>query len=527
MNSLNLGLAFADVARRHAKRIALQPPDGDRVTYAELDQLSGRWATWLQAKGLGLDGAVAILHDKSPTAYALMLACLRLGLLYTNLDPGSPPARLRAMLATARPALIAHAEPHQATIAALQEAAQQAQTTLPPTLNYSTPAHQAELHNLTPTGADDRVPGHTPAYLMFTSGSTGTPKGVVIAHQSLLNFTRWCQQDIGITPDDVLTNINPMHFDNAVFDFYGALFAGAALAPMSEALTKNPRHLVKAVATAGCTLWFSVPSLLVYMLRLRALEPGDLPQLRRMLFGGEGFPKPALRELHRLLGEHTALINVYGPTEGTCICSSHPVQAADLAGEALLPLGPLATNFTGLIVDKQHRPVSQGEVGELLLGGPQIALGYYRDPERTAAAFVQNPTHTAYRDILYRSGDRVCWDAERAVLLFVGRADRQIKRMGHRIELDEIEAALAALPEVREAACVALPDQTGGAPIILAAVCTELPENALQAQLAERLPAYMLPTRVTHYDNLPRNRNGKINRLAIAEQGDIPHPSAG
>ncbi|MEA3642767.1 MAG: amino acid adenylation domain-containing protein [Lamprobacter sp.] len=527
MNSLNLGLAFADVAQRHADRIALQLANGDRLTYAELDDLSGRWATWLQARGIKLGDAIAIFHDKSPTAYALMLACLRVGVLYTNLDPGSPPTRLRAMLATARPALIAHADPHQTTLAALQSAAQQAQHLLPPTLHYGTDDHHAELRSLAPTQADHRVPGHTPAYLMFTSGSTGTPKGVVIAQQSLLNFTRWCQQDLHIGPDEVLTNINPMHFDNAVFDFYGALLAGATLAPMGEALTKNPRHLIKAVAAAGCTLWFSVPSLLVYMLRLRALEPGDLPQLRRMLFGGEGFPKPALRELHQQLGEHTALINVYGPTEGTCICSSYPVQAADLPGEELLPLGPLAANFSGLIVDAQDHPVAQGEVGELLLGGPQIALGYYRDPERTAAAFVQNPTHNAYRDILYRTGDRVRWNAERQVLQFVGRADRQIKRMGYRIELDEIEAALAALPKVREAACVALADIAGGGPTILAALCTNLSEAELQAQLAERLPAYMLPTRFAYYDSLPRNRNGKINRLAIAEQGNQPQPSLG
>ncbi|WPL14180.1 amino acid adenylation domain-containing protein [Thiorhodovibrio litoralis] len=513
MNWLNLGLAFADIAARHPQRIALRWPEGATLTYAELDDLTGHLAAWLHERGIGLGASLAILNDKSPTAYALMLACLRLGVLYSNLDPGSPPARLQRMLATLRPALLAHASSHAPIIAALRDLA-----ALPPTLDYSASGFAAAHHPLKPRPADHQVPGHAPAYLMFTSGSTGIPKGVVIAQHSALNFIRWCQQEMAIGPDEVLTGINPLHFDNAVFDVHAALFAGATLAPMPDALAKNPRHLIKAVAAARCTLWFSVPSLLVYLLRLRALEPGDLPDLRRLLFGGEGFPKPALRDLHALLGEHTQFINAYGPTEGTCICSSHPVQPADLDGETLLPLGPLTPNFSGLIVDDQLKPLPAGEVGELLLGGPQIALGYYRDPQRTAAAFIQNPTHQDYRDLLYRTGDRVRQDPMSGLLHFVGRADRQIKRMGYRIELDEIEAALVALPGVREAAVVAVPDPSGASPSILAALCTDQTEADLRAQLAERLPAYMLPGRYAFHDRLPRNRNGKIERLALMER---------
>lgn len=187
-----------------------------------------------------------------------------------------------------------------------------------------------------------------------------------------------------------------------------------------------------------------------------------------------------------------------------------------------MPLGPLAPNFTGLIVDDQLQPVPIGEVGELLLGGPHVALGYYRDPERTAAAFIQNPTHQDYRDMLYRTGDRMRQNPTTGLLHFAGRADRQIKRMGYRIELDEIEAALVALPGVREAAVVALPDAAGGPVSILAALCTALPEADLRAQLAARLPTYMPPNRFADHANLPRNRNGKINRLALVEMARTP-----
>lgn len=506
----NLGQALAMVARQIPDRVAIRLLSGESLTFEALEVLSARVAAWLCERGVSAGNVVGILHDKTPLPYAIMLACLRLGAIYVNLDTKSPPDRVRTILAQAQPCLLLHSADNRDLIEAL------APTMDCEAADYSSPDWIAGLESVRAQPTLDVVPGHAPAYLMFTSGSTGQPKGVVISHQSVLNFIQWGHDVLKCGVGDVVTNINPMYFDNSVFDFYVTLFNGATLVPIPDSLAKHPRRMIKEIERLGCTLWFSVPSMLVYVLRMRALETDDLPALRALIFGGEGFPKPALRELHRLLGSRVELVNVYGPTECTCICSSYTVRASDLEDDALLPLGPMAPNFTHLIVDESLRPVEPGAVGELLIGGSNVGLGYYRDLERTAAAFIQNPLHADYRDILYRSGDHVYWNADLGALRFVGRRDHQIKRMGYRIELGEIEAALQSLPEVAEGVCVSGPL---GAQVAIHA-CVVAPVSAVaavEAGLRQRLPSYMIPNEIVCLSALPRNTNGKIDRVALQQ----------
>jgi D-alanine--poly(phosphoribitol) ligase subunit 1 len=501
----NLGQAFTHAAQVHPGKAALVFADRPRGTFQEMDLLSSRLAAWLTGQGLNRGDVACIFHDKSVTAYALMLACLKAGITYCNTDTTSPLARVANIIQTASPKIILYGEGHDQRAAALT-------TDQLRCVSYADPAFLAMIESGPPLLDYAPVPGTTPAYLMFTSGSTGRPKGAVMSHQNVLNFIAWGRDTIGILEDDVFTNINPMHFDNSVFDFYVSLFNGATLAPISETLTKNPRPMVKYIQDVGCTIWFSVPSMLVYALRLRAVEQGDMPRLRKIIFGGEGFPKQHLRTLYRLFSSQAELLNVYGPTECTCICSSYPVREADLAGDALLPLGPMARNFDFLVVDDELRPVAPGEVGELLIGGPNVGLGYYNAPEQTAAAFIQNPTRNAFRDVLYRSGDLVRHDPDADLLHFAGRKDYQVKRMGYRIELEEIESALHAVPGVEEAACVYVGQD------IHACVCTTLTEADLLRELEQLLPTYMMPNTFPKYATLPRNQNGKIDRTALKQE---------
>ncbi|MDP3123250.1 MAG: AMP-binding protein, partial [Thiobacillus sp.] len=266
-----LGIAFRDVVAQHAARPALiYPETGARVSYAELAQLVDRITAALRAQRLR-EGDVAVLfHDKSPAAYAAMLACLQLGVIYVNLDPDSPWERLHRILSTCRPRLVVNA------FAALPYAAElEADGTrntlhlrdLPPPDETAPPPDEQPA--APPEG--QVIDGASPAYIMFTSGSTGMPKGAVMSHANLLGFIAWAQTRFGITPDDVLTNVNPIYFDNSVFDFYSALFSGAALVPVSAEQVRDTRRLVRLVGQAGCTIWFSVPSLLVYLLTTRAL----------------------------------------------------------------------------------------------------------------------------------------------------------------------------------------------------------------------------------------------------------------
>lgn len=509
----NLPIAFAEVIRAQPERTALSyPATGEKVTYAELAASAEDIAEVLHARGLRQGDVAAFFHDKSPAAYAAMLACLRLGIIYTNLDADSPWERLRKILGSCEPRLIINAFeqlPHAEALSLAGHADVLHLRQLP--LAQASAAALPDVRGIS---------GASPAYIMFTSGSTGMPKGAVMSHANLLLFIAWGRDRFGITNEDVLTNANPIYFDNSVFDFYTAIFSGATLAPITNAQARDARLLVKLINTANCTVWFSVPSLLVYLLTTRALGAADFPSIRKIIFGGEGFPKPKLKQLFTLLGHRCDLENVYGPTECTCICSAHTITSADFEDmQNLATLGPLAQNF-----DHEILPLDESDphFGELFLRGPQVGLGYYRDPERTVRAFVQNPRHQDYADIGYRTGDLVRRD-ERGWFHFKGRADFQIKHMGYRIELEEIEAALSTLPGVRECAVIYQRLGDGMGQILgYTAMPESVPSEALVQQVAAIVPPYMVPRRITVLDTLPKNANGKIDRVALLALASSP-----
>lgn len=501
---VNLGQAFERVVELRPGHTALAYPTGERISYAELNERVDRIAAGLLERGVNARQVVALFNHKSPDGIAAILACNKLGVLYANIDPASPAERCVRILDRCMPALILVDEPtldnarsitgaHADKLVRLGEVAAQAGNT---------------------SGASD-ITGTDGAYIMFTSGSTGFPKGAVITHQNVLNFIAWGRDHIGITPDDVMTNVNPIYFDNSVYDLYVALYNGATLCPFTTDQVKDARALVKTVGELGCTFWFSVPSMLVYLLTMRAVEKGSMPAMKRIMFGGEGFPKAKLAELHVLLGDRVQLINCYGPTECTCICSAYDITAKDLEEkDELAPLGRLAPDFYFHIDPLE---ASDPALGELLLGGPNVGSGYYNDPERTSAAFVQDPREPNYRKIMYRTGDLVRL-GEDGLLRFKGRVDNQIKHMGYRIELEEVEAAFSALPTVHEVGVIYKAGAPGLPGSILAYVNADEGSTAevLAAEVAKTLPTYMRPRTIfVRHTALPKNSNGKIDRQAL------------
>ncbi len=507
----NLGRQFETVAALHAERPALRFATDRHVTYSELARVADQMSHWLTQRGLRARGVLALFNGKSVEGYAAMLAALKIGAAYVNLDDQNPPPRLEKILTTCRPQLLVSDHPLSPEVEACCRANGSPLARLP-----ATPALDKLPAQRLPTV--DRVTGCDPAYLMFTSGSTGTPKGVAISHASVLNFIRWARVEFSITPEDVLSGVNPVYFDNSVFDFYAALFSGAALAPLPRETVAAPPELVRRVGELGCTLWFSVPSLLIYLTTLRQLRPTSWPAMRCLVFGGEGYPKKELHKLYEMFHPRSRLVNVYGPTEGTCICSAYTLSTADFTDlHGLAPLGRLAGNFAYLVLRQDGSATPPGEAGELCLLGPQLALGYYNDAERTSASFVAPPAVAPLAERMYRTGDLVREDAD-GLLCFVGRADNQIKHLGYRIELEEVEAALQALPQVRQAVVVyqRRRDQHGE---IIAFVSAD---EALDAQTIRRclraaLPSYMIPGQIEFLAELPKNANGKLDRKRLAE----------
>jgi len=509
----NLGQLFNQIAFNYSSKPALNFLDKTIFSYSEIEKLSNKIANYLLEKGVKQGDVIAIFNEKNSVSYSTMLACLKIGAIYTNLDYNSPVERIRKMLALCNPVMFFSPEKYVSFL-------EQCNYNKSKTIQYTTSDFSATLNGFSDFFplVNSNVAGNSPAYIMFTSGSTGFPKGVVITHSNILNFIQWSKITYDTTTADVFTNINPMHFDNSVFDFYSSLFTGASIVPVTEELTKNPRKLLDALNQVNPTIWFSVPSMLVYMLKMRALKETDLPSLKTVSFGGEGFPKNQLRNLWNVWGHRVKFLNVYGPTECTCICSSYNISDKDMVTDDLLPLGPMAPNFGFLILNNEAESPKEGNIGELYISGPNVGLGYYNNPEKTNEVFVQNPQNNFYKETIYKSGDLVRFDRAENLLYFCGRIDNQIKRMGYRIELEEIESALGSLNYIEENAVIYNKSDNDNGKIIVCIRSVTRDENKILADLANLIPSYMLPNEFRFYEHLPKNQNGKIDRLKLKEE---------
>lgn len=504
----NIGAKFSETARLHAAHTALKYHDGKSVTYAQLNDLSNRIAHLLCGKGLRKGDVIALFNNKSPLGYATMLAALKCGIIYTNLDQTSPFQRIKKIVERCMPKLLVY-DLEYTLRAEIDELGI-------PSVNLYENGFEEDLLALPATlpAVSAAVTGTDAAYIMFTSGSTGFPKGAVISHANLINFIQWGQAEYGITKDDILTNANPIYFDNSVFDFYISLFSGAQLAPFTNDVTRDPFLLVKAVAAAGCTTWFSVPSLLVYLITTKALAANSLPNIKRFIFGGEGFPKPRLKKLYEMYGATAGIYNVYGPTECTCICSSYKISETDFEDmNNLAPLGFLAPNFDYILINTD----TTGTFGELCLRGPNVSAGYYNDAERTKISFIQNPHNPHYNEIIYCTGDLVQVDAN-GHLHFKGRADNQVKHMGYRIELEEIEAMLNTLTYVNESAVIYDRINESLGQIIAFVAATDTTDATTVANDIKKLvPEYMVPRKIYILPALPKNQNGKTDKTVLKD----------
>ncbi len=513
MRPQNLALQFEAVVKKWRDQTALIFPDAEgssRITFGELNALANQIARHFKSLGVRPGDVVSLVGEKTRETFGAMLAALKIGAPYSILDPECPAERLERILSKSRPRVILGS---RAILDSLKGISTALEAIALDSDQLSSLVSRNDASDLEETAT---VHGGIPAYIMFTSGSTGFPKGAVIPHQSVLTFLKWGVESFDVRPGDVLTNVNPLYFDNSVFDFYTALFNGAALAPFSKAWTSKPQDLVKKIDELGCTHWFSTPSLLIYLNTMKVLNRSNMRKIRAYIFGGEGYPKSKLKILYDLYSDRARLFNVYGPTECTCICSLYEISAGDFADlSGLPPLGALSKPFSYEILDEDLKPCPPGKAGELFILGPNVGQGYYHDPELTERSFIQNPTHSKYREIGYRSGDLVVMNTDDRKLYFVGRKDHQIKHMGYRIELEEIEGALNRLECISEAVVVHGEIRGVSQILAVASLRTQRSEQEILEELRKILPSYMIPTKFFIEPSLPKNQNGKIDRTGI------------
>lgn len=497
--------------------------EDERITYAELDRLGDRLAAQLVDAGCQPGDRVGLLIPKRPMAIVAMQAVLKAGGVYVPLDAESPPARLGRIVDAAEPRLLLSVPEAAQRLDGLAET-----LALPPVWSVEAEpiAGERVQSERSRAGWDVdapppqvRVGADDPAHLLFTSGSTGQPKGVVITHRNVTAFVEWGVRAFDMRAGDRNSGHPPLHFDLSTFDMYATFSAGAELHLVPPTMSPDPHALARLIRERELTQWFSVPSVLTYMAKFDAVAENDFPALERLLWCGEVLPTPVLAHWMRRL-PHVSFTNLYGPTEATIASSWYTMPGVPKDETVPVPIGTACDGEELLVLDEELLATPVGEIGDLYIAGVGLSPGYWRDEEKTAAAFLPDP-RAAEQDgaRIYKTGDLARVD-EQGLVHFLGRADSQIKSRGYRIELGEIESALNAVDGIRECAVVGVEAEGFEGVSICAAYVSDadLEPTALRRELTDVLPAYMLPAQWLALETLPKNQNGKIDRPELRER---------
>jgi amino acid adenylation domain-containing protein len=449
-----------------------------------------------------LNAPIGVYLPKSKEAALCFTAILYSGNCYAPLDVKSPARRTAAILDKLAPALVITDRKRAPDVRNL--GVDEARIVVLEEESGREVDAAVELRH-------ERVIDTDPVYIIHTSGSTGVPKGVSIPHRGVIDYIDWANSVYRVDETTVIGNQAPFHFDNSTLDLYLCLSRGATLVLVPEELYLFPMRLIEYLRSAGVNFIFWVPSVLVNVANMDILAQTELPPLKQILFAGEVMPARHLNYWRKWF-PHALFSNLYGPTEITVDCTYYIVDRF-FADDEPVPIGFPCRNSDILILNAENGPVAPGERGELCVRGSSLALGYWNDPEKTAAAFVQNPLQPHYPERIYRTGDLVYRNG-RGEIIFAGRLDQQIKHMGYRIELGEIETAVLGLPDVRNA-CAAY-DAEKAQIVLFFEAGRELDATFFKKSLATLLPKYMLPAAYRRMDCLPLNPNGKIDRKSLA-----------
>ncbi|WP_156365318.1 amino acid adenylation domain-containing protein [Sciscionella sediminilitoris] len=484
-------------AHRSPDAIALAPETGAPVSYARLWQRVERLAGALAARGVAAGDVVGVALERSVSGYVAILGALRAGAAFLPLDTNFPRTRLAEILADAEVSCVVTDDRFRDLL----------------------PDKVDVLHVDTAPG-DRRPPepagvrAQDPAYVLYTSGSTGKPKGVLVPHRGITRLV-CVSSPAAIESADVVCGTVNLTFDLAVWELFGALLNGAKLlVPSLETVLSSVALHRYLRAEQASVMWLGAALLHQHV----AQDPAMFGSLRCLVAGGDALNPGAVRAILRN-GAPGMLVDGYGPTENSVLCTAHVVTELEADAESV-PIGRPLPNSTAYVLGDDGEPADIGAEGELWVGGDGVALGYLNRPELTGERFVPDPFAEREGAMLYRTGDMARWRAD-GVLEFLGRRDRQLKLSGFRVELREIELVLAAHPDVAEAVVTV----ESGERLRGWVVAGEGTDSAglpvtLRGYLRDRLPVFMVPREITVVAEMPTTPSGKIDRERLTEQGD-------
>ncbi len=483
----------------YSKKHIFREPNRD-ITYSDFVLESKAIGTTIYSHINSIHEPVVILIDKSIAALSSMIGTLYSGNYYTILDVKMPEDRMNLILDTLETKLLITDQKHYKLASELK-------------FNGTIIQYEDICHNQIDEKILDNIYRKMidtdPAYILFTSGSTGIPKGTVVSHRGVISYATWVCEAFNITDQTVFGNQTPFYFSMSVLDIFATMMSGATLYILPKMYFSFPAKLLNCLVENKINTIYWVPSALGIVANLKALDAILPTDIEKVLFAGEVMPTKILNYWRSKL-PNAMYANLYGPTEVTDICTYYVVNR-EFSDDESLPIGNACNNCDVILLNEHDQEPAVGEPGELCVRGSFLANGYYKQKEKTAEAFVQNPLQKNYPEIIYRTGDIVKYNSY-GELMYLSRKDFQIKHMGYRIELGEIETAIFAIDGVDSCACIYDDEHRW---IVLFYQAKDLDNESILAQAKKKLPNYMIPNKMMKIKRMPHNANGKIDRKAL------------
>ncbi|MDR0981639.1 MAG: amino acid adenylation domain-containing protein [Culturomica sp.] len=504
---INLINYFLRTATLNPERIAIVEGE-QKISFGQLRSQSVVLASDLLKRCDCLNEPIAVYLPKSIETVVSDMAITYSGNTYMNLDVKAPVERIHNILKRIKPRILITNSQYFSLV----------RDVIPSDLAICNIDERVIGKNVSEEYLLNRLSkliDTDPYCIINTSGSTGTPKGVVLNHRSFIDFTECSIETLHLGTSEIIGSLSPAIFDIYSHELCMMMALGSTIVLLPEHLSAFPMKLLEIMQKENVSYIFWVPTIMVNIANMDLLSKIALPALHIVWFAGEVLPTKAYNYWHKYLPK-TQFVNLYGPIEITLDCTYYIVDK-EFADDEPLPIGYPFKNTSLLVLNEHNHECVPGEEGELCVRGTSLAMGYYNNPEKTAAAFIQNPLNTKYPEIIYRTGDIVVQNERDGVLLFKGRRDTLVKHLGYRIELGEIEHVIVNVLKIVNNACVVYQQQTKEIVLIYEAT-NEISAVEFRKKIGQQLPKYMIPTKYLRLDKMPMNPNGKIDRLALSKQ---------